>query len=223
MLASGSLSGGPGSGKSSFAKMYAAKAASQGHRVLFIPLHQFNVAGSLPAAVGEFVRGSEILPINPLDPESAEGQLLILFDGLDELSQQGRLAAEVARDFVREVQKAVEIRNQQNRRLLVLITGREPVVQANASEMRERRRILHALPYLVGEGESTDSGQEILKEDQRQEWWRRYAKATGQTYKGLPQELSRDDLSEITAQPLLNYLVALSLARKPGDQPQRHL
>jgi uncharacterized protein YjbI with pentapeptide repeats len=195
--------------------MYASKAAREGRRVLFIPLHQFNVSGSLPAAVGEFVRGAEILPANPLDSESAENQLLILFDGLDELSQQGRLAAEVARDFVREVQKVVEIRNQQRRRLLVLITGREPVVQANASEMRERHRILYTLPYLIGEGERGEeewsSGVQLLEMDQRQEWWQRYAKAAGKHYDGLPQELSREDLSEITAQPLLNYLVALSL------------
>jgi hypothetical protein len=40
---------------------------------------------------------------------------------------------------------------------------------------------------------------------------------TGKGYKGLPKELSRADLTEITAQPLLNYLVALSFTRDKLD------
>jgi hypothetical protein len=167
------ISGGPGSGKSSFARMYAAKMATEGKvRTLFIPLHQFNVSGSLVEAVGEFVRLGDELSTNPLDPETGEEFLFILFEGLDELSQQGRVAAEVARDFLREVQKVVEIRNQSRRRLAVLVTGREPVVQANTSELRDRRRILHVLPYLVP-GQGWHAGGELLKEDHRHISWQR--------------------------------------------------
>jgi hypothetical protein len=129
------LSGGPGSGKSSFLRMYAARAAREGRiRVLFIPLHQLNVAGSLATAVGDYVRLAEALPANPLDPDSGEERLLLLLDGLDELAMQGRIGAEAARDFVREVLKHVELRNHDRCRLLVLFSGRP-----QASRLRAHR------------------------------------------------------------------------------------
>src|SRR5262249_27019414 len=155
--------------------------------VLYVPLHLFNLGAALDAAVGEFVRLGEILPANPLDREAGEAELLLIFDGLDELSQQGRLAAETARDFVREGQEVVEMRNATARRLLVLVTGREPVVQANTSELRDPRQVLHLLPYLVSAAEQEEdvaaaeqeedlweSGREILAADLRDAWWRRY-------------------------------------------------
>ena len=212
------LSGGPGSGKSSFLRMYAARAAREERiRVLFIPLHQLNVSGSLVVAVGDYVRLAEVLSVNPLDPDSGEERLLLLLDGLDELAMQGRLGAEAARDFVREVLKHVDLRNHDRCRLLVLFSGREPVVQASESEFRERRRVLHALPYFIEEGRRKDPAwqdtAEILAEDQRPSWWGAYGKASGRGYATLPAKLMRGDLDEITAQPLLNYLVALSYDR----------
>ncbi|HYL05147.1 MAG TPA: pentapeptide repeat-containing protein, partial [Thermoanaerobaculia bacterium] len=214
------LSGGPGSGKSSFAKVYAAAAAGRRRRVLYVPLHLFNFGPALDAAVGEYVR-ADVLPANPLDRETGEPELLLIFDGLDELAQRGRLGAETARDFVREVQKAIELRNAEARRLLVLVTGREPVVQASASELREPRQILHLLPYLVPKAERQqdvwESGRELLATDQRADWWQRYGRVSGKGYEGLPGELAREDLEEITAQPLLNYLVALGYGRGKLD------
>ena len=215
------LSGGPGSGKSSFAKVYAAAAAGRGRRVLYVPLHLFNFGAALDAAVGEYVRDADVLPANPLDRETGEPELLLIFDGLDELAQRGRLGAETARDFVREVQKAIELRNAEARRLLVLVTGREPVVQASAGELREPRQVLHLLPYLVPEAEREqdvwESGRELLVTDQRGDWWQRYGRVSGKGYEGLPGELAREDLEEITAQPLLNYLVALGYGRGKLD------
>lgn len=208
------ISGGPGSGKSSFAKIYAAKVAAAGKlRVLFVPLHQFNISGSVASSLGEFVRFGEILLENPLDPEHAEDRLLIVFDGLDELALQGRFASDAARDFLREVQREIERRNLGRRRFLVLFTGREPVIQASESELRNREKILHTLPYLAefNKADKTWKGEtKLLEIDQRHAWWQLYGKASGRSFAGLPQELGRQDLTDITSQPLLNYLVALS-------------
>jgi uncharacterized protein YjbI with pentapeptide repeats len=52
-----------------------------------------------------------------------------------------------------------------------------------------------------------------LQQDQRQDWWQRYGKAKGKEYSGFPSELNQDNLTDITAQPLLNYLLALSYER----------
>jgi uncharacterized protein YjbI with pentapeptide repeats len=58
-----------------------------------------------------------------------------------------------------------------------------------------------------------ESGRELLATDQRADWWQRYGRVSGKGYQGLPGELARQDLEEITAQPLLNYLVALGYGR----------
>jgi uncharacterized protein YjbI with pentapeptide repeats len=213
------ISGGPGSGKSSFAKIFAANQAEKGKiPFLFIPLHHFDPSEDLIDAVGKFVSLDGFLPHNPLDANNAESHLLIIFDGLDELAMQGKVAAEVAQQFVREVQKKVDRFNQRKtRRLQVLISGRELVVQANSSEFRQPQQILHILPYFVTgnerERENYIDDQNLLQQDQRQLWWQNYGKASGRGYTGLPPELDQGNLTEITSQPLLNYLVALSFVR----------
>ena len=222
------ISGGPGSGKSSFAKMFAAHQSERtARRVLFVPLHRFDSTNDLVDAVKEFVNYDGFLPHNPLDPKEGESCLLIIFDGLDELSMQGKVAAEVAQRFVQEVQRKVESLNAHEPRLKVIISGRELAVQANADGFRKPQQILQVLPYYL----STDDTfkpfsntkdkyvdeHNLLKQDQRQLWWAAYGKASGRGYNEMPEVLSREALVEITSQPLLNYLVALSFARGTLD------
>ena len=210
------ISGGPGSGKSSFAKMFAAKLAAKGTiSVLFIPLHHFEASDDLIDAVGKFVQMDGILPHNPLAAEHRESRLLIVFDGLDELAMQGKIAEKTAQDFVREVQCKVERFNQRDTCLQVLIGGRELVVQANETDFRKDGQILHVLPYFVPEDDRNNyvDAKKLLEQDQRQLWWQNYGAASGSGYTGLPTDLDQGNLIEITAQPLLNYLVALSLRR----------
>jgi uncharacterized protein YjbI with pentapeptide repeats len=216
------VSGGPGSGKSSFARIFAAKISHERKlKVLFVPLHLIDPSKDLVEEIGRFVRDEGVLLQNPLDPESPEPNLLIIFDGLDELASQGKAAAETARAFVREVERTAEKRNLQTLKLRVLISGRELVVQENESEFRRARQILSLLPYFVGErpyiGEEYVDPEKLLLQDLRQQWWRNFGSLTGKGYTRLPNELSRHDLDEITAQPLLNYLVALSFARDKLD------
>ncbi|MFW5664614.1 MAG: pentapeptide repeat-containing protein [Coleofasciculus sp.] len=210
------ISGSPGSGKSSFAKMFAANLAETDKiRVLFIPLHHFNPADDLIDAVGKFVQMDGILPHNPLAADCRESRLLIIFDGLDELAMQGKIAEKIAQEFVREVQRTVDRLNQQELCLQVLIAGRELAVQANQTDFRKEGQILHVLPYFIPEDKRkkyVDENQ-LLEQDQRQNWWQNYGAVSGYGYTGLPNELDQGNLTEITAQPLLNYLVALSLRR----------
>jgi DNA replication protein DnaC len=210
------ISGGPGSGKSSLTKMFAAKLAEQGNiPILFIPLHHFEPSDDLIEAVGKFVNLDNFLPYNPLDSEYREDRLLIIFDGLDELAMRGKIGEKAAQDFVREVQRKVERFNQLKISVQVLISGREVVVQANEIDFRKEGQILHVLPYFLSEHERKHyiDPQNLLEQDQRQLWWQFYGKASGKNYQGLPPELDQGNLTEITAQPLLNYLVALSVQR----------
>jgi hypothetical protein len=88
------ISGGPGSGKSSFLRIFAARIAqNEKLKVLFVPLHLIDPTKELVDEVGRFVKEEGALLQNPLDPESPESNLLIILDGLDELASQGKAAA----------------------------------------------------------------------------------------------------------------------------------
>lgn len=215
------ISGGPGSGKSSFARIFAAKLAKEEKlKVLFIPLHLIDATKDLVDEIGRFVRDEGMLIENPLNPESPESNLLIIFDGLDELDSQGKGAAEAARAFVREVERTLEKRNARSIMLRVLFSGRELIVQENEIEFRRPHQILTLLPYFIqddGERKKYYDPEKLLNIDLRDRWWGKYGALIGKKYEGMPKELKRKDLDEITSQPLLNYLIALSLTRKKLD------
>ncbi|MEE7627572.1 pentapeptide repeat-containing protein [Methylobacter sp. Wu8] len=214
------ISGGPGCGKSSFSKMFAIHVAEQtGVKVLFIPLHLFDLTADLVDAVGRFVNQSRYLVGNPLDAKEGENRLLVIFDGLDELSMQGKAAAQVAQEFIDEVLRKLDHFAAQKLQRQVLISGRDLVVQANANKFRQPKQILHVLPYFVPEKEREhyQDIQNLLDEDQRQIWWKNYGAVSGKNYQFMPENLSGDNLTEITCWPLLNYLVALSYERQQLD------
>ncbi len=223
------ISGAPGCGKSSFTKIFAAHISSVLNiRVLFIPLHQFEPQKDLVDALDKFIANDldEILPPNPLKTGNKLERLLLIFDGLDELAMQGKIAAEVAQQFVIEVRDKVNRWNQNEIYLQVLISGREVVVQSNINQFRRSEQAFHILSYFEDERvweklEYIDS-QKIFNQDQRQEWWKKYGSLTGRNYTGLPSELAEKNLTEITAQPLLNYLVALSFTSGNLDFSQEN-
>ena len=214
------ICGGPGSGKSSFAKMLAANvAAKREFRVVYIPLHLFDPMDNLSNAVGRYFEDSGLLNHNPLASDSAEPRILIVFDGLDELAMRGRKSQQVAHDFVLHLNTFVEVRNTQQVSLQVLLTGRTVIVQANQAQFRANKQVLHVLPYQIKKDYSVKyvAGEELLESDQRSKWWQAYGKASGFKCEGLPDTLARDDLTDLTSQPLLNYLVAISYGRKKVD------
>jgi len=209
------ITGGPGSGKSSFARILAAdEAAAQRVHVIFVPLHQLDLADDLSASVADFIKTTGILSYDPLAADSTD-RLLLVFDGLDELSKQGKVGLEIAQQFVRDVERLVDQKNLKGLRLQVLITGREVTVQSQAASFKRPGQILHVLPYFVIEADRAgySDPDKLLEADQRNDWWRRYGTVSGRGYEELPEALKVTDLDEVTAQPLLNYLIALSLVR----------
>ena len=207
------LTGGPGSGKSSFCKVFAAQQARLEKQVLYIPLHRLSFSTDLVTAVKTFVQHDGFLPENPLEPSDQDLKLLIIFDGLDELSMQGKIAQEVVQNFINEVRDQVKSFNNNKTRLQVLISGRDVVVQSNKNNFKKPQQIITILPYWVGNSDNFSDVDNLLKVDQRDQWWQQYGQAKGKNYAQLPTELSGKNLQEITAQPLLNYLIALTFER----------
>lgn len=205
------ISGGPGSGKSSFAKIFAREQCEGDWRVLFVPLHRFPISDDLVTALSRFAKNEALFPVDPFDAQKGERQLLLIFDGLDELASQGAAGHQAARDFIEQVQQAVNGWTASGRTIKVLVTGRTIVVSELETRFRRPRQIVNVIPYLENKKDDYEDPKELLSVDQRDVWWRRYGQAIGKTYDALPNQLCHQDLDEVTAQPLLNYLMAIAL------------
>jgi len=206
------ISGGPGSGKSSFAKMWAASLAENNRRLLFVPLHRIDYKSDIIDAINTYFTRRLLFSSDPIDNkgknENAE-TMLIIFDGLDELIMGNETSRSAAQNFLSELRRLCF--HQKN--LRVLVTGRPIAVQNVETQLRgNEEQLIHLLPYYLQEtlsGTVIDN-RELLLIDQRNDWWNNFHKLKADTTsKGLPTELDNDNLHPITSEPLLNYLVAL--------------
>jgi len=210
------ISGGPGSGKSSFVKMFAADIADT-HNVLFIPLHHLSLKDDIEEDITKFLVSNKYFEKTPIGNEE---KLLIIFDGLDEISMQGKIGVEAARDFSRQIERLLLNYNHQKLQINIIITGRDLPIHEIEADFRKNSQVLHVLPYYVEREKEIQlftveyiDEKKLLNEDKRNLWWERYGKLTGKNYKKLPDELNHNISIEITAQPLLNYLLAISYGR----------
>lgn len=213
------ISGEPGSGKSTVAKMFAANRINDMHLV-YVPLDVLDLRVGFKEAFETFLR-VEKLPTDLLDKDQ---NLLIILDGLDELTEQKHAAARTARDFVHNVMRAVDTINNREMYIRVLFTGRIPAVQEAEGLFNDRTaQILHLLPY---HGNGSDSYAEKnyqyshkkLKKDKRLFWWERYAQATNKPIE-MPKALLDESIDHLTSSPLLLHLVALHYD-KEGNVPE---
>ncbi len=100
------VSGGPGSGKSTFARSLAASLSLRADwRVVFVPLQRLRGAGPLEHRIDDYFRlqgdepfDSDTLPLASIDRDGHR-DWLIIFDGLDELAKEGSHSESAAQDF----------------------------------------------------------------------------------------------------------------------------
>lgn len=218
------ISGGPGSGKSSYAKMLASVLASRDCYVLFVPLHQLDLELGIAASIGAFFRETRSFGDSPLDHLGSVKRLILILDGLDELQMQGKALQDSVRDLIMDLLRYLDRANLSGLRVLSVVTGRELAVQSTEALFRVAGQVLHLIPYHANEARSQFLGApseatsyfdpgDLLVQDQRDAWWKKYGELTGLGYAGVPGALRKGELNEVTVQPLLNYLVALSYRR----------
>jgi hypothetical protein len=230
------VEGDPGAGKSSLARAYGAtrfglRRGGRHWRVIYVPLHHpaLDLGKPLDEAVAGYCNSIGVSLAKPLDIDAPDPTLLIL-DGLDELSKAGQVGERIIHAFVSEVNALLTKWNygRDPAQLLALLCGRPVAVDAIKASVRTDQGLLNLLPYMIERDElhyrlpdktvKIIDPQGLLKIDQRLAWWSKYGAARGrgsgeEAYKNLR---SRHDLAPITAQPLLNYLVAF-LASPSGD------
>ena len=229
--------GGPGNGKSTLAKWLAAELSRDPDRlpkerrlpgdlrVLFLPLQRFRIRGRLADAVGEGLCECEppAFERNPLERGSGgtDRPLLLIFDGLDELSKPGDLADKETRLFLDELRRFLELQNQESCRVFALITGRTAAIQASQDALKLKEgRELEVLRFLVTDGDILtrkrsgwpfhDPGKRLSRDQRQRDWWPNYRTCKPGQPDEIPSTLLRDDVEDLSAEPLLLYLLVLS-------------
>jgi uncharacterized protein YjbI with pentapeptide repeats len=223
------LSGGPGRGKSTLCKIWAAELTvkNKDWQVLYIPFHLLNLKNSLEEMVQEYINFPHLpftqSPLYKL--KGTENKLLLIFDGLDELSAQNLQTADIVKQFIDELRHKLGSYNLENLRIKVLLTGRDLVIQHCQKIFRSSQQFIHLLPYLIPTEKHSEEFEfdydhidkdNLLKKDQRDFWWAKYASQKELSYTNMPLELKKlSHLDDITSEPLLNYLVAITWLRNP--------
>ncbi|MEP3786064.1 hypothetical protein [Ascidiaceihabitans sp.] len=236
------IGGGPGSGKSSFARAFAHQILQDNsHRVIFVELQHLTFNADLFQALGTYVQyrntgvgdGSAGFYENPLS-WAADDQtpVLLVFDGLDELSAQDTEARTLAKNFVDSVSSLLSMQRSSGRDIKAMILGRSSACQAALSSS-DQGKLLHVAPIktladadfkLDVTDHSPDHGPEGRKDitwhvddpqnlselDQRPDYWRRWQKAKGLPAEDVPDSVTHEDMAELNVEPLLLHLLLIS-------------
>lgn len=211
------ISGEPGSGKSSFSKIFASHIAKNtGYQVLLIPLHFIDMDKDLDEAIVGYcnvhpsLKGVDIKSIN---------KLLIIFDGLDEISMQGKVGEAVSSVFISQLKIKSELEASVQSHIKLIVTGRDLAIQACEAFIKDTNKYINILPYYMPplsyefDDDKCQDPKGLLDIDQRDIWWKKFAGLKNKSWEGIPADVDTNELEPINSQPLLNYLLALSLLR----------
>lgn len=221
------ISGGPGSGKSSFGKMFADFITTHPEygRVIYIPLHKRNAATKIGETFEEYLNAAmnsthlgnaELLNSN-------EKQILFILDGLDELALSSSDNFKNTFEWVEKVIEAVNEANSSDRIRKAIICGRTAIVhETNQKHIIAENigRIYYLLPYKADKSFNEKQGNindpyGFLKNDLRETWWDKFPHGDCGTFKKLT---SNTSLEELSREPLLNFLIARArICEQEGD------
>lgn len=226
------VTGGPGSGKSSFARAFAHEVIVRGkHRVLFLQLQHIKLTGSLYDDIARYIdrrdtaigqNGSPGLPGNPLEWRKTDDMpLLMIFDGLDELSTKEEDGERFARELLLSLKLMLSPMNADGSTIRALVLGRNLACQAAmAAANIPLECMLNAAPIaklsretcVVSAG-STDKVQDadgLMDRDQREDYWLKWAALKGLDPQKIPDAITARSMRELNVEPLLLHLLLVS-------------
>lgn len=231
------VAGGPGSGKSTFAKAFAIEAIDGGNfDVLFIPLQDLAASGSFETRIASLMRNRSELgfdrvntPLDWMGKSAIDGtapnkKLLLVCDGLDELAApDSKEASAITTDFIQNLNTWLGHRNSAGCRVKALILGRTISAEEAFSKLHiDDEALLTVAGFLPVDGnerwkaakknERTVDPKGLASVDQRTVYWKNWCEASNATDSSLPAALKKDGANsanfiELTAEPLLLYLL----------------
>lgn len=217
------IEGGPGTGKSTFALMFAYQLSCEGYRVLRV---QANRIRSLELDMKTILRThfrdtameSATLDLETAldDPDATGKPLIIILDGLDEYDTDQKTIAQAAAGLANHALVWANDRNQAGQQVRLILLGRPEATAAASTDYREAFHHLEITEFTIDEpkwgGEpADDDSRSCLEQDQREHWWQNWSGAGSKNAHPLPDAIAanaNDVVREITAQPLLLYIIA---------------
>ena len=223
------IAGGPGSGKSSFANAFATEVIDKGtHRVIFVPLQYLNLRGNLDEDIGthlQSVRGSNALdtsmgfPENPLTWRADEDlPILIVFDGLDELSANEKTATDLSRRFILSLNNTLGRLNVPGTPPVnAVVLGRSTACQEALDEASlSLRTLLHVAPITgisrkmmelpddpVEGRHDLDDPSGLQDNDTREAYWKHWCRVKRLDPDPVPEAITSATVGDLNAEPLL--------------------
>lgn len=223
------VTGGPGCGKSSTAKVLAHNVAvADRYNVFLVPLQGLDVSRDIDVIVADYVddarHNSSCLPESPIswirhDPKP----LLLIFDGLDEVAREDGAGLEVTRQSLESLRVWLgRVNEGVDLKVMAVTLGRPQAAEEAASKIGglDGASLLYAEPLsLLGEERlKRDSHREIVIDDpdrladgdHRQRFWDGYARFDTRYRNVEPEVLNETGLNDLTVEPLLLYLLMYS-------------
>ncbi|THF48628.1 NACHT domain-containing protein [Allorhizobium terrae] len=225
------VTGGPGSGKSSFARAFAHEVIQRGaHRVLFLQLQHMTLTGSLHDDIARYVdrrdtstghSGSPGLPGNPLDwRKTDEVPILMIFDGLDELSTKDEEGERNARELLLALKLMLSPMNTDGTPIRALVLGRNLACQAAMTaaniplehmlNVAPITKMNHATCMMRSPDDDIRDPEHLMDADQRVNYWKNWATLKGLNSKEIPDAITSTSMRELTVEPLLLHLLIIS-------------
>ncbi|MFZ1773494.1 MAG: pentapeptide repeat-containing protein, partial [Rhizobiaceae bacterium] len=192
----------------------------------FLPLQHLEAAGSLEqrihaalqSRVEDFRFKHDFL--SHVEDIAKDQPLLLIFDGLDELVQSDETGDRALRDFVMQLESYLQSFNRgaAQAKVMAIVSGRVGAADRAVSRTGiAPNRVLHLLTYMVDDEEKRKFGKAEnprLEYDQRNDWWTKWASASGTKDAAIPDILLSKDLSPLSREPLLLYFVVMAEAWK---------
>jgi uncharacterized protein YjbI with pentapeptide repeats len=229
------VTGGPGSGKSSFARSFAHEVMQKGkYRVAFVRLQYARLTGSLLDDIAKYFstydskvtgKGNAGLPRSPIELRKEDDTpLLFIFDGLDELTTNDDASKKYATDFILALSQALVPLNSDGSRICALVLGRniacEAAMKAANIPLKKMLNVAQIAPlsraacrlseHSTNEQEDCFDPHSLMKIDQREEYWRKWAVAKGLPAETVPEPITDNRMEKLNVEPLLLHLLVIS-------------
>ncbi|NVJ64411.1 MAG: pentapeptide repeat-containing protein, partial [Flavobacteriaceae bacterium] len=225
------VAGPPGGGKSVFSRVIAHDVAMAGRwNVAYAELQHMSFKddfrdrirayfepNNMGAGLGDDIFQMLDVPASP--------PVLFVFDGLDELSHSEDAAKDVSRKFIRNVKEMLSSLNRNGLRAAALVLGRSVAVKEALSEAElPISTLLHVMSLKPLDQRALEIGYQrsgggpddvkdpegLLGEDYRHSFWKTWLVASSRPSETRAAALENEKLDDLTAEPLLFYLLILS-------------
>lgn len=230
------VAGGPGCGKSSFARAFATEVIDgNSHRVILIPLQYLSRKGNLDQDIGVYLHGQRSswsvdtcmgFPESPLEWRGDDHlPMLLIFDGLDEMSTDDKTSKDISRHFLHALNNMLMRLNAGDAPPInALVLGRSAACQEamgdtnlgidtmlNVARITPLSRADLELADEEIEGQpDLDAEPALMAQDDRQRYWERWCKIKRPEETDVPEAVTSTNIRDLNAEPLLLHLLIIS-------------